>query len=143
MRIIEKWFSRERQHPQLEKNSPAAGHLRELEGPLKAVFERTEERVEVVPGQGRSFVFVGTPPQPLGLLWIEGGRIRGLNNFIIEHRLGLDRESGLVAAIAQAYERSGTAPRYRTILAGRGLVVTPSPRLALEVERILERGARG
>ena len=131
-----------RYYPSLRKDSPAAEHLRELQGTLEEVLDTTAERVEVIPGQGRAFVFVGTPPASFGLLWIEDGRVRGLNNFVAEHGLDLPRENGLIAALVQAYARSGDAPRYRTRLAGREVLVTPSASLALEVEKILERGAR-
>lgn len=142
MRWIEKLFGAHRQHPKLRKDSPAAEHLREIEEELEAVLETTREPLEVIPGHNRAFIFVGAPPGSFGLLWIEDGHVRGLNNFIAEHGLDLSRESGLLAALTQAYVRSEGAQRYRAHVNGRDLLVTPSASLALEVEKILERGAR-
>jgi hypothetical protein len=136
------WFLESgNRHRKLDQGSTAAQRLKDLELALRALLRRTRDRIEIVPGEGRAFAFIGRPPAQFQFFWIEGGSVRGLNEFVEEHGLDASTERALRAALAQAHERSLGAPRYRARVAGRRILVVPWPQLAMEVETILERGA--
>lgn len=128
-------------YPELSPQDPAAKRLTDVQAALEALAGQTRDRLEVVPGQDKAFVFVGKPPKQFGLVWVEDGELRNLKNYLADHGIDKQRAGQLVEALSQAYEQSQAVPRFKTEVAGREFVVTPSDRLAGEVNRVLERGA--
>jgi hypothetical protein len=141
MGFFNKLFGGGATYPELGDRDPAAQRLSEVQDALVSLAGQTRDRLEVVPGEEKAFVFVGKPPKEFGLVWIEDGELRNLKTYLTEHGLDKRRAGKLVEALSLAYEKSQDDPRYSTEVAGRPLVVTPSERLAGEVERVLERGA--
>lgn len=141
MGFFSKMFGGGADYPELDPKDPASGRLAEVEEALKSLAEKTRDRLEVVPGQEKAFVFVGKPPKQFGLVWVEGAEVQNLKDFLATHQIDKKRAGKLVEALTRAYEKCQADPRYSTEMAGRKLVVTPSDRLASEVERVLERGA--
>ncbi|MBE0617493.1 MAG: hypothetical protein IH608_06155 [Proteobacteria bacterium] len=128
-------------YPELSPQDPAARRLTGVQDALSSLAGQTRDRLEVVPGEDKAFVFVGKPPKQFGLVWVEDGKLCNLKNYLAEHGIDQQRALRLVEALSQAYEKSQDAPRYTAELAGRQFVVTSSDHLAGEVERVLERGA--
>ncbi len=128
-------------YPELSSQDPAAQRLSGVQDALASLAGQTKDRLEVVPGEEKSFVFVGKPPKQFGLVWVEDGELHNLKDYLAKHGIDKQKAGHLVEALSQAYEKSQEAPRFKTEVAGREFVVTPSDRLAGEVGRVLERGA--
>lgn len=141
MRLISKLFAGPTRYLRLSEESPAAKVLRGVEVELTALLGSADDVVEVVPAQGKAFVFVGSPPTRFGFAWVTAGLTRRLQDFVSEHRLDPPRERRLVAALAQAYSHGLDTQRYRASLAGHSFLVTPSATLALELDKILHRAS--
>ena len=143
MGLFDKLFGGTSSYPELDQENPAARRLAGVEDGIKSLTEKTKDRLEVVPAEDKAFVFVGKPPKQFGLVWIKGQDVTNLKNYLSESNIDSKKAATLVDALTEAYQRSQKEQRFRAQLAGRDVVVTPSDRLALEVERILERGASG
>jgi len=141
MGFFKKIFGGGADYPELSAQDPAAQRLSDVEDALAALAGKTRDRLEVVPGEEKAFVFVGKPPKQFGLVWVEGGELCNLKDYLADQGLDKQRAGKLVEALSLAYEKSQEAPRYKADVAGHEFVVTPSDRLASEVERVLERGA--
>lgn len=127
-------------YPELDPSSPASARLQGVQAPLSSLAEKTKDRLEVVPAQGKAFVFVGKPPKQFGLAWVEGGSVCNLKSYLDEHKVDKKRALKLVEALTDAYRRSQDSPRYTAQVSGHKFVVTPSDRLAGEVEQVLAKG---
>jgi len=141
MGFFKKIFGGGADYPELDTQNPAAQRLSGVEDALASLAGKTRDRLEVVPGEEKAFVFVGKPPKQFGLVWVEGGELHNLKDYFAEQGLDAQRSGKLVEALSLAYEKSQATPRYKTDVAGHEFVVTPSDRLVSEVERVLERGA--
>lgn len=139
MGFFDKLFRGGEQYPALEPDAPAAARVARVEGELRSLADKTRDRLEVVPGDAKAYVFVGKPPKAFGLVWFAPGEEGNLKSLMAEKKLDVRKAGGLVEALAEAYEQSRSEPRFMTELGGRTLVVTPSDRLANEVDHILER----
>ena len=139
MGFLDKLFRSAEQYPPLDPAAPAAGRLAGVQDSLRSLAEKTKDRLEVVPGERKAFVFVGKPPKTFGLVWYAPGEEGNLKSLMAQKQLDPRRAGGLVEALSEAYQESRSEPRYVAELAGRQFVVTPSDRLAAQVDRILER----
>lgn len=127
-------------YPELDPASTASARLQGAQEPLSSLAEKTKDRLEVVPAQDKAFVFVGKPPKQFGLAWVKDGKVCNLKSYLDEHHVDKTRALKLVEALTDAYRRSQDAPRYTAQLSGHKFVVTPSDRLAGEVEQVLQKG---
>jgi hypothetical protein len=130
-------------YPVLDDAHPASGQLASVEAPFRDLSQRTKDRLEVVPSEAGAYVFVGKPPKQFGLVWFEGGEGRNLKDYVAEKKLDAKKIARLVDCLTEAYQRSSSEPRYRAKLAGRDVVVAPSPQLAKELRGVLESGVNG
>jgi hypothetical protein len=137
MGLFDKIFGGARTLPELDPTSPAARRLETYRRPLETVAEKTKDRLEVVLGEDKAFVFVGKPPKQFGLAWTDGVDVKNLKEQL--GRLGPNEVEGLVGALAEAYRRSETEERRVATVADRRCVVNLSSRLGSEVEEILAR----
>lgn len=142
MGFLNKLFGGKTEVPELDPQHPARREIEAVREGLMALTQKTTDRLEVVPAAGKAFVFVGAPPKKFGLVWVQGKEVKNLKNFLTEKGIDQRHAEPLVQAIGAAYERNAAVPRYRTSVAGRDVVVTPSEGLAQEVGRILEGAGR-
>jgi hypothetical protein len=95
--------------------------------------------MEIVPSGDTAFVFVGKPPKAFGLVWIQDGQVLNLKKVVAEKGIPATTFTLISDDLRGAYERSGSAARYSTSLAGKNVVVTPSETLAREVNQIIQK----
>lgn len=141
MGVLSWLFGRRNRYEDLDENSVAALRLRDLGLALHVLVAKAPAPVEIIPGEGCAFAFVGKPPSEFHFFWVVGAKVRSLGQLAEELGLNPGTERTLQAALAQAYERSSRAPRYRARIAGRKVLVVPWPQLAIEIHSILDRAA--
>ncbi len=72
------------------------------------------------------------------MVWIQGGQVQNLKKVVAEKGIPATTFQLISDDLRGAYERSGSASRYSTNLAGKNVVVTPSEPLAREVQQIIQ-----
>ncbi|MGK2945212.1 MAG: hypothetical protein ACSLFC_10795 [Desulfuromonadales bacterium] len=130
-------FSKKPNYPELAADNPAAEQIQEVEQPLKELMGQVSDPLEVVPADDCAYVFIGKPPKKFGVAKIEEGKVQ---SFVVAAK-----EKGLDALTIQklneqfrdAYTHNMDAQRYKTSVAGKEIVVTPSAQLGQEVRQIM------
>lgn len=139
MGFFNKMFSGQRDHTQLDATSPAGQRLAEMSSELEELTRQVKDRLEVVPGTQRSWVFIGKPPKRFGLAWIEDHQVKNLKTLVTEKGIPPERMSRIVEELREAYLHCEAEPRFDAEVAGKRLQVAPSQRLEHEVEEIIHR----
>lgn len=127
-------------YPALDPQNPAAKKIQAVEDKLTELGHQTKDPMEIVPTSEKTYVFVGKPPKQFGLAWVDSGGVHYLKNYTAERNIDTKKALKLMEALGQAYERSTSESRYAYRAGDRNFVVTPSENLAVEVDRILEKG---
>lgn len=131
------FFSRKPEYPELGSDNPAAEQVQEVEEPLKALMDQVSDPLEVVPADGQAYVFIGKPPKKFGVATIEDGQVQSFVAAAKEKGLDPVMIQKLNEKLRDAYVNNQDAQRYKAEVAGREVVVTPSPQLAVEVAQIM------
>ena len=126
-----------RKYPDLDSSSAAAEQIQEVEESLKELIQQVSDPIEVVTSKDHAYVFMGKPPKKFGVAMFEEGKVQGF--------VALAKEKGLEQPVVlkinqkfrDAYEQNMDAKRYKTSIAGKEIVVTPSTKLAEEVAQIV------
>jgi hypothetical protein len=130
-------FSKKPNYPELAADNPAAEQIQEVEQPLKELMGQVSDPLEVVPADDCAYVFIGKPPKKFGVAKIEEGKVQ---SFVVAAKeKGLDPLTiqKLNEQFRDAYTHNMDAQRYKTSVAGKEIVVTPSAQLEQEVSRIM------
>ncbi len=130
-------FSDRKEYPELDAASPVARQLEPLRPFLEGLTREIKDSLEVIPCPHGAFVFIGKPPKKFGAVWIRDGRVTNLKD--VAARKSGDEMMALVERLRAAYQHGAEAPRFKTELGGKEVVVAPSDRLGEEVEQILEQ----
>lgn len=139
MGLLAGLFGGEKEHPPLDRANPVFARIERNRETLEGFARRVQDKLEVVPGERGTYVFVGKPPKSFGIVWFHDGQE---SNFKI-----LMKERGLSAAAVQilsdelrdAYVRTQRDPRYSYTIAGRKVTVTPSKALDEQVAGIIAK----
>lgn len=137
MGFFNKAFRGKSDYPELDADSPVMDQLHAIEQPLRELMAMISDPLEVVPAEGRTYVFVGKPPKRFGIAWIENGQ---LVNFQVQAKeMGINPNDlqSTIAKLGTAYEHDTNTQRYSTTIAGRTITVTPSRPLNMEVQEIV------
>ena len=130
-------FSKKPNYPELAADNPAAEQIQEVEQPLKELMGQVSDPLEVVPADDCAYVFIGKPPKKFGVAKIEEGKVQ---SFVVAAKeKGLDSLTiqKLNEQFRDAYTHNMDAQRYKTSVAGKEIVVTPSAQLGQEVRQIM------
>jgi hypothetical protein len=138
MGLFDKFKSKAPEYPVLDQATPAAQSLNSLKNPLESFVSQVSDPMEIVPSGDAAYVFVGKPPKTFGLVWIQGGKVYNLKKVVAEKGIPATTFSLISDDLRGAYERSSSASRYSTTLAGKNVLVTPSETLAREVHKIIQ-----
>ncbi len=130
-------FSKKLQHPELDSSNPAAEQVQEFEGQLQDLMNQVKDPLEVVPAQDHAYVFIGKPPKKFGVAMIEDGAVQSFVVAAKENGLTPARIQMLNDQLRDAYKDNMDAKRFKTKVAGKEIVVTPSSKLDKEVSEIL------
>ncbi len=138
MGFFDKFKSKVPEYAALDQSSPAAQFLGAMKNPLETFAAQVSDPLEIVPSGDTAYVFVGKPPKAFGLVWIQGGQVQNLKKVVAEKGIPATTFQLISDDLRGAYERSESASRYSTSLAGKNVVVTPSEPLAREVHQIIQ-----
>lgn len=130
-------FSKKPNYPELASDNPAAEQIHEVEQPLKELMGQVSDPLEVVPSDDCAYVFIGKPPKKFGVAKLEEGKVQ---SFVVAAKeKGLDPLTiqKLNEQFRDAYTHNMDAQRYKTSVAGKEIVVTPSAQLEQEVRQIM------
>jgi len=136
MGFLSKLFGGE-EHAPLDPATPAAEKIAAQRAALEEMAHRVHDRLELVPAGDAVLVFIGKPPDRFGVAWFRDGKEQNFKKLLSEKGL-TQRELGAMSEkLRVAYEKHLAEPRYAVDLAGRKLVVTPSPGLAADVGAVI------
>jgi hypothetical protein len=137
MGLLSGLFGGEKEHPALDPSHPAYGRLEQSRETLEGFARRVQDKLEVVPGDRGLYVFVGKPPKTFGIVWFQGGVERNFKLLMQEKGLSAATVQTLSDQLRSAYARTQAEPRYAYEIAGRKVLVTPSPELQRDVAQII------
>jgi hypothetical protein len=138
MGLLGKLFGGEPEHQPLDPSGQAAVQLEKNKTALEGLAKKTKDKLEVVPGEQGLWVFVGKPPSTFGLVWFQDGREGNLKLLMKEKGLSAAKVQTVSDHLRDAYVRHKDEPRYAWNVAGRPVVVTPSPLLEKAVLGIIQ-----
>lgn len=138
MSILSSLFGGSEDYPPLPDDNYAVQRLHEVQRQLEGLAREIGERLEIVPTEHAAYVFMGKPPKKFGLAWIHDGKVSNFKTLVEEHGVNPIRLERITEHLREAYKRSRDAPRYKTSIGGREVVVTPSDSLEKEVHDIIE-----
>jgi hypothetical protein len=130
-------FSKKISYPELDADNPAAEQVQEIEGPLKDLMAQVSDPLEVVPSDGHAYVFIGKPPKKFGVARLAEGHVQSFVAAAKEKGLDPVKIQKLNEKFRDAYLQYMDAQRYKTSVAGKEVVVTPSSQFAEEVNQIM------
>ena len=137
MGLFSKMFGGEPEYPELGADTAAAGRLQAIRANLEDLARDVSDPLEVVPGSDGAYVFIGKPPKKFGIAWIEGNEVKSFKSMMAEHNVTVQTLNRVSDELREAYERHQQEARFRTTVANRAIVVTPSEPLEQEVRQIL------
>ncbi|MCW8860540.1 MAG: hypothetical protein OQK97_12665 [Deltaproteobacteria bacterium] len=129
-------FSKKVNYPDLAPDNPAAKQIRAIESSLKELVGQVSDPLEVIPANGHAFVFIGKPPKKFGMAKLDDQ----VHSFVASAREnGIDQiqMQKINEKLRNAYQNCQDAPRYKTSIDGKDVVVTPSQQLAQDVSEIM------
>lgn len=137
MGFFDKLFGGSKKYPDLAPDTSAAKKLNSIKDPLEKLSKEVNETIEVIPAEDSAFVFIGKPPKNFGMAWIEDGKVHSFKTLSEEKGVPQNKLLKLVDALANAYRKSDNHDRYSTTIGNKVITVTPSQKLAKEVQQIL------
>jgi hypothetical protein len=142
MGFLDTLFGGGKQLPALDPSSPTAARLERNRAKLEEFATRVKDKLEIVPGERGTYVFVGKPPDAFGIVWFHDGEESNFKILMKERGLSAQTVQLLSDQLRDAYSRNRAEPRYAWTLAGRDVKVTPSAALEQQVAAII-RGVTG
>jgi len=137
MGFLSKLFGGGEEHAPLDPSTPAATKIEAQRAALEEMAGRVHDRLELVPAGDAVLVFIGKPPDRFGVAWFRDGKEQNFKKLLAERGLSQRELGAMSEKLRVAYEKHLQEPRYGVELAGRRLVVTPSPGLAADVAAVI------
>ena len=131
------FFSKKLNYPELDSDNPAAEKVHKFEGPLQDLMKQVSDPLEVVPAEDHAFVFIGKPPKKFGVAMIEDGAVQSFIAVAKEKGLDQAKIQMMNEQLRDAYVHNLDAQRYKAVVAGKEVVVTPCMQLDQEVKQIM------
>lgn len=128
-------FSKKINYPELSPDNPATQEIHAIEGSLKTLIGQISDPLEVVPAGDHAFVFIGKPPKKFGMAMLDD-TVHSLVSSAKEHGVDQVQLQKINEKLRDAYLHCQDAPRYKTSVDGKAVVVTLSQQLADEVDEI-------
>ncbi|PLX77507.1 MAG: hypothetical protein C0615_05050 [Desulfuromonas sp.] len=124
-------------YPDLDPSNPAAEKIANVENQLEKMAKDYKEPLEVVPGDGTTYVFIGKPPKKFGVAWIENEEVKNFQTLAKEMGVETSVLQRMGEQLRSAYEHNQEAERYTAHLSECDITVTPSQDLKQEVDAII------
>lgn len=131
------FFNRKVSYPDLDQASPAAEQIDAVEQPLKELMGQVSDALEVVPANGEAFVFIGKPPKKFGMAMIKDDEVKSFVALAKEKGLDQPKIQKINEKFRSAYQSHAEDKRYKTSVAGKEIIITPSTQFAQEVGNII------
>lgn len=132
-------FGGEKEHPPLDASNPSVARLERSRAALESFASRVQDKLEIVPGERGTYVFVGKPPKTFGIVWFRDGQESNFKLLMKERGLSAAKVQTLSDELREAYVRHQAEPRYSYSIAGRKVTVTPSRSLDDQVTAIIAK----
>ena len=126
-------FTKKLNYPELDSGNPAADQVHDFEDQLQDLMGQIKVPIEVVPAQDHAYVFIGKPPKNFGVAMIQDGAFQSFLASAREKGLDQAKIQKLNNQFRDAYMHNVDAQRFKTSVAGKEIVVTPSSKLDQEV----------
>jgi hypothetical protein len=139
MGLLGKLFGGERQRPPLDPSSSVAARLQRDRPAIEEFARRVHDKLELVPGDRATYVFIGKPPDAFGIAWFERGEEHNFKRLMKEKGLSTVEMQRRSDELRAAYVRSAEEPRFTADFGGKHVLVTPSPALERDVVEIVHR----
>jgi len=130
------FFSKKIDYPELAPDNPAAKQIHAIEGALKELMGQISDPMEVVPAEGCAFVFIGKPPKRFGMAILDD-KVHSFAATAREKGLAPTEVQQINDKLRDAYLHCQDAPRFKTQVNGKEVVVTPDAQLEQEVREIM------
>ncbi len=134
-------FGSQKDYPTLGPGNPAAEQLANIQASLEALVDEIPDKLEVVPADDAAYVFIGKPPKKFGIAWIEEGEVKNLHTVVREKGIQPMVVQGISEELRSAYEKNLDAERYKAVVGGKSIVVTPCAELKDELASIISKVA--
>ena len=100
-------------------------------------MKQVSDPLEVIPAEDHAYVFIGKPPKQVGVAMIEDGAVQSFVAAAKEKGLDQAKIQMMNEQLRDAYVHNQDAQRYKTVVAGKEVVVTPCMQLDQEVKQIM------
>ncbi len=139
MGFLGKLFGSDKEHLPLDPSSTAAARLERDRAMLEEFARKVHDKLELVPGNRATYVFIGRPPDAFGIAWFEYGEEHNFKRLMKDRELSQREVQVRSDELRAAYIRSKDEPRYRADIGGKHVLVTPSSTLEQEIVEIIHR----
>ncbi|ABS28000.1 hypothetical protein [Anaeromyxobacter sp. Fw109-5] len=129
-------------HPALDRDSVAGRRIAQRQLELESFVRKVKDRIELVPAQDATYVFIGKPPGSFGVAWLADGREQSMKTLMQERGLSAANVQILSDQLRDVYSAHMNEERYQADIAGKSVLVTPSDALAADVRRIVDAVAK-
>lgn len=137
MGLLGKLFGGEKDRPPLDPASPAGARLERHRAIVEAFAAKLHDKLEVVPGETTLYAFIGNPPDAFGIAWFTGGEEHNLKTLMKARGLSQAQVQHISEELRHAYVRSADEPRFVFAAGKKKVVVTSSPLLEQELQKII------
>ena len=138
MGLLDKIFGNKEEYQPLPQDHAAMNRLQQDMKGLETLAGDVTDRLEVVPAEKASYVFIGKPPKMFGLAWVEGDAVRDFKTLGKEKGLTSLDLKPVMDKIKVAYESNPPDERYALQIGGREILVAPAGGLASAVEEAIQ-----
>lgn len=126
-------------HAELDPGDPAVARIAEQGPGFESFVASANDKIEVVPGDGRLYAFVGKPPKAFGIVWFEDGQRYDVRSMMAQGAMTRDAAAQLVQELPAVYGRYADSERFAHKVGSKSVTVTPSSSFHTEVDQAVER----
>jgi hypothetical protein len=141
MGLFDKLLGKKEDFPPLPSDHPSMARLEKDMKGLETLTREVSDRLEVVPAERASYVFIGKPPKVFGLVWVEGAEVKDFKLLGKEKGLTSLDLKPVTEKVKTAYENNPPSERFSMEIGGRSIVIAPASGLAGEVENVIQAAA--
>lgn len=126
-------------NPPLAEDDPAIGRISAQGEAFESFVSAANDKIEVVPGDGRLYAFVGKPPKAFGLVWFEDGERFDVRSMMQNKAMTREAAAQLVQELPGVYSSHAGSDRFTHKVGTHSITVTPSAAFHQEVNQAVER----
>ncbi|MBE0596064.1 MAG: hypothetical protein IH614_02200 [Desulfuromonadales bacterium] len=142
MGFLETLFGPKKVYPPLDPANPAAGHLANMHEQLEEISQKAKQPLEVIPGEGGGYVFIGKPPRNFGIAWVEDGAVVSFKTLTEERGVKPAQLQTLVEKLRTTYGANQDSPRFVAKVGDQEVIVTPSEKFREQVSEVIRATIR-